>query len=103
MNIAQSQEQHKLVENEKASALLKIQELESLLSQFFKHDYNSYCLFSETTKDQRDQIDKKFQDTLESISLNKKKLQEAADLAKESRKKLEAASDIIASQLDSSS
>jgi hypothetical protein len=39
LNIAQTQEQHKLVESEKAAALLKIQELETVLSESINWSY----------------------------------------------------------------
>ncbi|KAI6175893.1 hypothetical protein M3Y97_00739600 [Aphelenchoides bicaudatus] len=80
LNIDQSQEQHKLVSSEKDAALLKIQELESILK---------------ITKDQRDTTDKKLNEVLELLAQNKKKLQEAVEVFVASKKKIQEATDIV--------
>lgn len=64
--------------------------------------FSSY-FFPETTKDQRDSIEKKFNDTLETVAQNKKKLQEAVEILASSTKKIQGATDIVSGQLDETS
>lgn len=87
LNIAQAQEQHKLVESERSEALLKILQLEQQLK---------------STKDQRDHSDKKHKRLEESVESNRKKLEEAEKSLKASQDSIKSAMDIISIQVGDS-